>query len=95
MDVNDSVKSLLFYLLGNMKLRKECQLISIVSKTIIGIPKSIIPFEKPNLAIFWMLFCLYDRKILSITQKNLITIEAHLQTPNFQNKLEAQWASIL
>ncbi|CAF1178299.1 unnamed protein product [Rotaria sp. Silwood1] len=28
-------------------------------------------------------------------EKKLIVIEAHLQTYNFQNKLEAQWASIL
>jgi hypothetical protein len=31
----------------------------------------------------------------STKQKKLVVIEAHLQTYNFQNKLEAQWASIL
>jgi hypothetical protein len=43
----------------------------------------------------WVLSCLYVKEILSTTQKNMIAIEAHLQTFDFQNKLEAQWASIL
>ncbi len=72
MDVKGSVKSFLFCPFDSMETRKECQWISISSKTTTGIPKSIIQFKKSNLAIlgcfraytlrkFYLLHKKYDR----------------------------------